>query len=200
MLFLASEGLRPLFIEANRQLTTETAKRTVALYRSLVNRGVEAPGVLQSFILQMAWCLFASSLGLLPGRPVQRIVRSLLADHAGKRSSTAELGHLFGLAADDELRGRGGVYAQTLYVNGGLFEEAARVHLEREELALLAEVAAYDWGQVEPTVFGSLLEAGRDRCRSRTHDAVDDHGTTAGGERRPVLSRANAWERRLRHL
>lgn len=133
LLFLG--GQRPLFIDARRQLTTEAAERTVALYRSLLVRDAADPDVLQSFVLQVVWCLFATSLGLLPGRPVQRIVGGLLGDETG-RSSAAELGHLFRLLDRVDLRNQGGVYAETRHVNDGLFAEPAFVHLDADELAV----------------------------------------------------------------
>lgn len=170
--FLAGGDSRALFIEASRQLTTEAAKKVVKLYKKLIKREAEAPEVLQSFVLQTVWCLFASSLGLLPGHPIQRIVGSLLRDESGIRSSAPELGHLFGLAADDELRGRGGIYTHAVHVNGGLFGEGARVHLEHGELQLLAEIADYDWSQVEPTIFGSLLEGFLPRKRAITNGSA----------------------------
>ena len=166
MLFLA--GRDPLFAQGNRRLTTEATEAVVTLYLALLERGPEAPEVLQSFVLQLVWCLFASSLGVLQGQAVQRIVRSLLRDREGWRSSAAELGHLFTLLADEEQHGRGGIYADALYVNGGLFESSSRVHLVREELELLEHVASYDWGEVSPTIFGSLLEGFLPRDRAIT--------------------------------
>ncbi|MGH8901814.1 MAG: DNA methyltransferase [Egibacteraceae bacterium] len=168
--FLA--GQRPLFRDTSRKLTTEAAKCIVRLYETLINRGANDPVALQSFVLQTVWSLFASSLGMLAGRPVQWIVNSLLHDASGMRSSAAEVGHLFTLLADDDLRGRGGIYAQAPYANGGLFDKASRVHLEREELELLAEVAAYDWSEVEPTIFGSLLEGFLPRDRAITNGSA----------------------------
>ncbi len=55
--------------------------------------------------------------------------------------------------------------AGTRYVNGQLFADPAEVDLKRDELDLLAGAAEYDWSQVDPTIFGSLLEGviGRER-------------------------------------
>ena len=164
LLFLA--GQRPLFVDARRHLTAEAAEGTVALFQRLAERDAANPEELQAFILQLVWCLFASSLDLLPGRPVQRIVGGLLVDASGHRSSAAELGHLFTLLATEDVRNQGGVYSQTRYVNGGLFERQARIHLLHGELELLAQIAGYDWGEVEPTIFGSLIEGFLPRDRA----------------------------------
>lgn len=50
-------------------------------------------------------------------------------------------------------------------MNGGLFAEPAQIHLEPPELDILAEVAAFEWRDVDPTIFGALMEdcLGRDR-------------------------------------
>lgn len=156
LLFLAS--LPPVFAATRRELTTEAAERTVALYRSLADRDAADADTLQGFVLQVVWCLFATGLGLLPGDPVRHIVADLLDDATGSRSSAAELGWLFETLNHREIRAKGGVYADAPHVNGGLFAEPAKVHLTREELELLAQVADYDWTEVEPTIFGSLLE------------------------------------------
>jgi hypothetical protein len=43
-------------------------------------------------------------------------------------------------------------------VNGGLFASPAHIHLDPDELALVAEAARFDWHEVDPTIFGSLME------------------------------------------
>jgi len=45
------------------------------------------------------------------------------------------------------------------YVDGGLFERAGRVRLNSEQLALLVEATSYNSSGVDPTIFGSLMEA-----------------------------------------
>lgn len=156
LLFLAS--VAPVFRTTRRELTTEAAERTVALYRSLAARDAADADTLQAFVLQTVWCLFAAGLGLLPGDSLRHIVADLLGDATGSRSSAAELGWLFETLNLQETRAKGGVYADSPHVNGGLFAEPAKVHLTRGELELLARVAEYDWTEVEPTIFGSLLE------------------------------------------
>ncbi|MGH2971975.1 MAG: DNA methyltransferase, partial [Gaiellaceae bacterium] len=59
-----------------------------------------------------------------------------------------------------------GAYADTPYANGSLFNRPARVHLDAEELDLLARAAGdFNWRQVEPAIFGGLLQGalGRER-------------------------------------
>lgn len=178
--FLA--GQQPSLVAPDRKLTAEAAEQVVALYHDLVDRDAADADELQRFILQTVWCLFASDLGILEGHPVREVTQDLLADQAGRRSSAAELGHLYRLLnTPDRLHPeqptrtherQGGLFAgNTRYVNGGLFAEPAAVHLERDELQRLADIGAYRWRDVEPTIFGSLIEGFLERDR-----VIDDPG------------------------
>ena len=163
LMFLA--GDEPIFGGPGQQLTREAAECMAQLYFHLVDRLADEPNVLRDFVLQSVWCLFAEDLHMLTGQPLQRIVDALLHDAGRNRSSAAELGHLFTVLNLDERIGRGGIYAGAPYANGGLFARPARVHLDHEELGLLAKAASYDWRQVDPTIFGSLMED----CLGREH-------------------------------
>lgn len=156
LLFLAGAGHDPLFGTTNKTLTTEAANTIGVLYRLLADRGAAPPEETQRFILQIVWCLFAEDLSMLEGHPVQRIVDTLLANP--ELTSRALLGNLFDVLNDVDDYGRVGVLAGTRYVNGSLFERPAKVTLVREELLLLREAARFDWKNVDPTIFGSLME------------------------------------------
>ncbi|MGH7642542.1 MAG: type IIL restriction-modification enzyme MmeI [Candidatus Dormibacteria bacterium] len=157
LLFLG--GQQPLFLAHHRHLTTAAAERVALLNETLSERAAAEPAVIRRFLLQSVWCLFAEGVGLLEHRPFTQIVQALLADPA--RSSAAELGHLFtglNLISAHERSALGGMYADLPYVDGGLFTEPARVHLAHQELQTLADVAGFDWREVDPTIFGALME------------------------------------------
>lgn len=163
LLFLTGTDQEPLFGNSFKELTSEAAKAVAVLYQALLQRKAAAPETLRSFVLQIVWCLFAEDLGMLEGHPVQRIVEDLVR-HT-ERSSYTELGTLFDVLNDPEDYGRHGVLRGTRYVNGSLFARPAKVHLNQDELAMLVEAAQFDWRNVNPTIFGSLMEGclGRDR-------------------------------------
>lgn len=50
-----------------------------------------------------------------------------------------------------------------LRFNGGLFKEADALPLDKVQLSLLIEAAEADWKQVEPAIFGTLLERALDK-------------------------------------
>lgn len=156
LLFLTGTDQEPLFGTSYKQLTTEAAKVVTDLYQALLDRRAAAPETLRSFLLQIVWCLFAEDLGMLDGHPVQRIVEDLIRHP--DRSSFTELGALFEILNDPTDYGRWGVLQGTRYVNGSLFEKAAKVRLLPDELQHLAEAARFDWRKVDPTIFGSLME------------------------------------------
>ena len=100
--------------------------------------------------------MFAEDLGQLEAQVFTRIIDELLAHP--QRSSADDLGGLFTWLNTPGSRPDGGFYAETRYVNGGLFQHPASVHLVREELEQLRSACEFDWKRVEPHIFGSLLE------------------------------------------
>lgn len=160
LMFLA--GQEPVFTASQAAVTREAVDLITRLYRRLGDRRAAGPDVLRDFALQCVWCMFAEDLGQLEGFLFTRLVDELVANP--RRSSADELGLLFDWLNRDEARPPGGLYAATRYVNGGLFDHPARVHLDTEELIALRLACEYDWKMVEPHIFGSLLEGalGRD--------------------------------------
>ncbi|MCB9130777.1 MAG: hypothetical protein H6647_07525 [Anaerolineales bacterium] len=51
---------------------------------------------------------------------------------------------------------------QIPYFDGGLFEESSALPLTADQLQLLIEAAQADWRDVEPAIFGTLLERALD--------------------------------------
>ena len=157
LLFLA--GSEPVFLGGQVELTREAVAQVSALFTALKERRAAGPDVLRDFILQCVWSMFAEDLGLLSSHLFTRLVDDLIATPT--RSSTDELGGLFRWLNDPAAqRPEHGTYASVPYANGGLFAEPTAVHLAREERDLLRAACGYDWTQVQPQIFGSLLEGG----------------------------------------
>lgn len=154
LLFLADR--EPTFVGSQEAVTREAVRLMTDLYHHLGDRHAAPPDVRRNFLLQSMWCLFAEDLGQLEGHLYTRIVDGLIDDR--RRSSADDLGQLFHWLNRPGRRPAGGLYADTRYVNGGLFDEPAEVHLEQGELFLLRLACDYDWRKVEPHIFGSLLQ------------------------------------------
>ena len=163
LLFLAGPALQPSFLQHHRELTTAAAAAVAKVYQSLVDRSAAPLDEITRFTLQTVWTLFAEDLGLLVGSPLQRILDLLRRDPS--RSPAAEIGFLFRVLNQKGNHNRKDLLAGTRYVNGQLFADPAEVDLNRDELDLLVGAAEHDWSQVDPTIFGSLLEGviGRER-------------------------------------
>lgn len=155
LLFLA--GRTPIFGGPGVAVTKQAAQHMVDLYFSLLERKAVEPEELRRFVVQTVWVLFAEDIGILDGRPLETLVRSLLADSS--RSTAVDLADLYRrLNSKDDARRNRGRTLPIPYVNGELFANTSEVHLDPSELNHLLNAAKFDWRFVNPTVFGSLLE------------------------------------------
>lgn len=155
LLFLA--GDEPVFAARQEAVTLEAVGKLAGLLQQLEQRGEGDPQSRRRFILQVVWCMFAEDLGQIPGNGFTRVVDDLIANP--RRSSADDLGRLFEYLDDpNPERPSHGLYAGVPYANGSLFSEPSRLDLTPEELALLREVSAANWHEVQPSIFGSLLQ------------------------------------------
>lgn len=160
--FLA--GRIPVFDGGGAELTREAVVLVTDLYQRLRERRAAEYDVLRDFILQCVWGMFAEDLHMLPSHVFTRVVQELQGDPS--RSSADDLGRLFEILATRGPRPEHGLYEGTPYANGSLFDRPARVHLEPDEVELLSQAAGdFNWRNVEPAIFGGLLQGalGRER-------------------------------------
>ncbi|WP_157509507.1 DNA methyltransferase [Glaciibacter superstes] len=156
LLFLQSDALDPVFSEHRRELTADAARHIAELYTSMADRSAAPIDEIHRFTMQLVWCLFAEDLGMLEGYPLQNTVDALLAEK--DPDSARDIGYLFNLLNQKGDHNRKGRYAGTRYVNGELFAKPAAVYLNRDELLHLRGAAEFNWREVNPTIFGSLME------------------------------------------
>jgi hypothetical protein len=117
------------------------------------------PGLVATFLMRCIFCMFAQSVGLLPKRTsFSDLLRRCEANPANFVDELAELWR-----AMDGGHYCGSLGARVLRFNGGLFRagpdrDVAPLPVEANELALLILAAGKDWADVEPAIFGTLLE------------------------------------------
>ncbi|GIJ26838.1 DNA modification methyltransferase [Micromonospora qiuiae] len=150
-------GDEPLFHHSSRELTKAAAIAVANVYRGLLSRQAAPPESIQRFILQMVWLFFAEDYDMIEGRPTENTLR-FLTKAGDVWSSYLMLGGLFTSLNDPDDYGRQGILKGTQYVNGDLFDKPALVHLTKDEATELLRIAEYNWRQVDPTIFGSLIE------------------------------------------
>ncbi len=195
LLFLAGE--EPVFVDGHASVTSGAAGMVTELNSRLAERRCGGPDERRDFILQCVWSMFAEDLGQIPGHRFTLLVEELIANRG--RSSADELGRLFELLNDPSReRPQHGLYAGVPYANGGLFEHPTRLHLETEELELLRSAAAYNWREVEPQIFGSLLEGALGHDKQWELGAHYTHDAELQKIVYPTISRP--WRERFENL
>jgi len=117
---------------------------------------------ISKFLMRCIFAMFAEDIGLLPAGGFLKLIEM----YKGRADR-------FHHAANDffDKMDKGGhlpaIQADIRRFNGGLFREAISVPITEDELGLLEQAARRDWKNVEPAIFGTLLEqALSDRERS----------------------------------
>ncbi len=139
------------------EVTREIAALLAKLSQSLEKRG-NNPARVAGFLMRCLFTMFAEDVGLLK----ERAFTAFLEEHKGK----ANLLHLALSNLWQEMNA-GSEYSTALRdkiveFNGGLFRDATAVVLDEDDLNWLILAAKRDWTNVEPAIFGTLLERALD--------------------------------------
>ncbi|TWB14175.1 type II restriction/modification system DNA methylase subunit YeeA [Nitrospirillum amazonense] len=131
--------------------TREIAQRLALLAKSL-ERDHDARTVAE-FLMRCLFTMFAEDVELLPPESFTGLLRELRHKPDKFRPMATDLWRTmdkggFSPALAEDL----------LHFNGGLFHNADALPLTQAQLGLLLEAAQADWRDVEPAIFGTLLE------------------------------------------
>ncbi|WP_295392644.1 DNA methyltransferase [uncultured Thiodictyon sp.] len=139
------------------RVTRDIAERLARLAVSLESAG-HPPEVTASFLIRCLFTLFAEDVGLLKPDGFTDLLRSVRGDPAQFVPLTEHLWRDMntGAAFSVILRER------VPRFNGGLFAQGQALPLDRDQLDLLIDAGRADWRQVEPAIFGTLLERALD--------------------------------------
>ena len=118
------------------------------------------------FLMRTVFTFFAEDVGLLPEKLFQNALEGAWNDHPEAFPK--------GLESLWDAMNTGGFWGplKVLRFNGGLFQESLALDLNAIEIARLAEAARFDWAEVDPSIFGTLLESAldaRERHRLGAH-------------------------------
>lgn len=149
----------PLALDPSRRsarITQEIAVRLAALAKSLEASG-HSPDRASAFLMRAIFTMFAEDVKLIPKHSFTELLESL-------RGNVAHFPDLVGaLWSDMAGGGFSPVLRQKLLrFNGGLFESAEALPVTDEQLELLINASKADWRDVEPAIFGTLLERALD--------------------------------------
>ncbi|MGB4336819.1 MAG: DNA methyltransferase [Chromatiaceae bacterium] len=152
--------LDPLALDPSRRaarVTRDIAVRLARLAVSLESAG-HPPESVAAFLIRCLFTLFAEDVGLIKLGGFTDLLQSVrdnpaqfvpLTEHLWRDMNT-------GAAFSVILRER------VLRFNGGLFAQGQALPLDRDQLGLLIDAGRADWRQVEPAIFGTLLERALD--------------------------------------
>ena len=141
------------------QVTRQLAGQLAALSAQLERAG-HASDVVAQFLMRCLFTMFAEDVALIPKDSFSGLLasyaateelRALLPDALQSLWHTMDKG---GFAPD--------LRAKLRRFNGQLFHEASALPLNVDQLTLLREAAKADWAEVEPAIFGTLLERALD--------------------------------------
>ncbi|MBK8456835.1 MAG: class I SAM-dependent DNA methyltransferase [Phyllobacteriaceae bacterium] len=170
------ERLRAIWTEPHTLDPTKKAvkaSREIARHLADVSRRLEAheiggkkaydPEEIAEFLMRCLFTMFAEDMELLPKDSFRDL---LLRCAANPEKFAPMVGQLW--QAMDKGEFAYGIEDKVRRFNGNLFHKAKVFPLDREDIGALIEAASADWTEVDPSIFGTLLEQALDpKERSR---------------------------------
>ena len=134
-------------------VTREVSGHLAELAKSLELAGHE-PDIVAQFLTRCLFCMFAEDVELLPKNSFTELLESLPATGEGFVQKIRTLFEEMQKGTDYSVV----LNRKLLRFNGGLFENCSVLPINGLQLGLLKEAARQNWGNVEPAIFGTLLE------------------------------------------
>ena len=136
-------------------VTREVSGHLAELAKSFEKAG-HKPDAVAQFLTRCLFCMFAEDVELLPKNSFTELLESLPASGEGfqdfMRQLFREMNTGTGKGVSVVLR------KKLLQFNGGLFADDTVLPINGLQLGLLKNAARQNWGNVEPAIFGTLLE------------------------------------------
>lgn len=151
--FSNPEALKPA--KTRQELTEDAAREFAEIAKALRDRGHD-PEEVAHFVNRMVFCMFAEDVHLLPDNIFTEMLRRGL-EEPDEFVSYAET--LFGA-----MRGKNGRvgFTRIEWFNGGLFDDNRALELTRDEIKKALTAAELYWGDIDPSILGTLFERGLD--------------------------------------
>lgn len=149
------------------KVTREIANLLATLSKRLEGRGHD-PEKVSGFLMRALFTMFAEDTGVLLPKDS---FKNLLIEH---ESNPQHLHHSLSAlwAAMDRGEFAPALHQPVKRFNGYLFKDTEAIELAGDELRVLIEAASKDWADVEPAIFGTLLEralSAKDRSKLGAH-------------------------------
>lgn len=148
-------SLDPSLVSA--QVTRDIAAHLAELGKSFEGQGHSTEAVAR-FLMRCLFSMFAEDVDLIPRGSFTELLIKLRGHPEHAEPSLKGLWEVMNTGGFSQ------VLMQDLKrFNGGLFRDADALPLNELQLGLLIEAAEADWKQVEPAIFGTLLERALDK-------------------------------------
>ncbi len=148
--------------KTSARVTREIARRLAEVSKALEGRGCN-PEDVAHFLMRCLFTMFAEDTDLLPRGSFGALLAKSVEDPShfphrlkalwGQMETGEEFSHV--------------IEARVRHFNGGLFKDTTVFELGREEIGELWAAAKADWRQVDPAIFGTLLEQALDKDERR---------------------------------
>jgi hypothetical protein len=142
--------------QASAKVTRDIAKRLAQVSLALERKNYPAQAVAM-FLMRCLFTMFAEDVGLLPEKSFKEILEECEKNPDVFRHDVTQLW---------EAMNTGGwahaLRKEVKKFNGEFFKSSAALPLGREEIGELRQAATYSWKEVDPSIFGTLLEQALD--------------------------------------
>jgi hypothetical protein len=139
------------------KVTREIATHLAELGKSFEGQGHDSEAVAR-FLMRCLFSMFAEDVDLIPRESFTNLLKKLRGHPEHAQPSLQGLWRTMDKGGFSEA-----LTTDLKRFNGGLFKEADALPLDNLQLGLLIEAAEADWKQVEPAIFGTLLERALDK-------------------------------------
>ncbi|WP_286763520.1 MULTISPECIES: type IIL restriction-modification enzyme MmeI [Rhodopirellula] len=155
---LRSIWLDPLSLDPSKvtsEVTSDIAERLARLAKSLEQN--HEPEAVAGFLMRCLFTMFAEDVDLIPNQGFTAMLIEIRESPDKFAPMATEL-----WKAMDEGGFSGVLRDKVPRFNGKFFSDKTAIDLNRDQLELLIEAAERDWQQVEPAIFGTMLERALD--------------------------------------
>ena len=169
---LATIWTDPLSLDPSKEaakVTREIADRLAALSKRLEARE-QNPTRVADFLMRCLFTMFAEDVGLIPDGSFTALLKKM---QTRPENLTPALTDLWAKMDTGGFVGALGDAGETVRkFNGYLFKDQTVIPLDADEIGLLIQSSEKKWNDVEPAIFGTLLERaldGKERAKLGAH-------------------------------
>ena len=176
------------------EVTRDIAERLAKIARSL--EGKHDAKEVAEFLMRCLFTMFAEDVGLLPERGFEKLLERMVETPQHFAPALESLWRVMDEGGYDSH-----LNETVKRFNGALFRNRKAIALEKEQIRELRIAASRDWREVEPAIFGTLLERALDE---RERAKLGAHYTPRGYVERLVVPTIieplrTDWEEALTH-